>query len=103
MDYTNFTKIYKYKDYNNFKMKNSKSRFILITTRAKKYYHNFKFMDKDMLIFGKESAGVPKNIHAEIKDKLKIPMQSSTRSLNIAISVAVVISEALRQNNFNSL
>ena len=53
-----------------------------------------------MLLFGRESAGVPEKLHKSIKNKVKIPMNKKTRSLNVAISVAIISSEALRQNNF---
>ena len=99
MDYTNFIKIYEYENYNDFKKRNLKSRIILITTKGTKSYHNFKFKENDILLFGRESAGVPKKIHKEIKEKLKVPMQKKTRSLNVAITAAIVVSEALRQNN----
>ena len=52
-----------------------------------------------MLLFGRESAGVPKEIHQIIKNKIKIPMNKKTRSLNVAMSVAIVAAEALKQNN----
>ena len=51
-----------------------------------------------MLLFGRESAGVPKELHKLLKNKIKIPMNKKTRSLNVAMSVAIVTSEALRQN-----
>ena len=79
--------------------KNLKSRIILMTTKAKKSYHKFKFKKNDILLFGRESAGVPEILHSTIKDKLKIPINKKTRSLNVAITVAIVASEALRQNN----
>ena len=98
MDYMNIAKINNYEDFSSFKSKQSKSRIILMTTKAKKFYHNFKFKKNDMLLFGRESAGVPENLHKIIKYKIKIPMNKKTRSLNVAISVAIVASEALRQN-----
>ena len=70
-----------------------------MTTKAKKLYHRFKFKKDDMLLFGRESAGVPKELHKLLKDKIKIPMNKKTRSMNVAMSVAIVASEALRQNN----
>ena len=66
-----------------------------MTTKAKKIYHRFKFKKNDIILFGRESAGVPKDLHSTIKDKLKIPISKKTRSLNVAISVAIVMSEAL--------
>ena len=100
MDYIGFSKIYRYEDYNMFIKKNSKSRIILMTTKAKKSYHKFKFKKKDILLFGRESAGVPEILHSKIKNKLKVPISKKTRSLNVAMTVAIVASEALRQNNF---
>ena len=100
MDYIGFSKISKYEDYDIFVKKNLKSRIILMTTKAKKSYHQFKFRKNDILLFGRESAGVPKSLHKTIKDKLKIPISKKTRSLNVAMTVAIVAAEALRQNNF---
>ena len=99
MDYIGLSKIFRYQDYDDFINKNKKKRIILMTTKAKKYYHKFKFKKDDILLFGRESAGVPNNLHKTIKDKIKIPMNKNTRSLNVAMSVAIVSAEALRQNN----
>ena len=99
MDYIGFSKIFRYQDYDDFLNKNKKKRIILMTTKAKKYYHKFKFKKDDILLFGRESAGVPNNLHKTIKDKVKIPMNKKTRSLNVAMSVAIISAEALRQNN----
>ena len=99
MDYIGFSKIFRYQDYDDFLNKNKKKRIILMTTKAKKHYHNFKFRKADILLFGRESAGVPNNLHKTIKDKVKIPMNKKTRSLNVAMSVAIISAEALRQNN----
>ena len=99
MDYIGFSKIFRYEDYDIFKKNNSKSRIILMTTKAKQSYHRFKFKKNDMLLFGRESAGVREFLHKTIKNKLKIPISKKTRSLNVAMSVAIVAAEALRQNN----
>ena len=100
MDYIGFSKIYKYEDYDIFIKKNIRSRIILMTTKAKKSYHSFKFKKSDILLFGRESAGVPESLHTTIKNKLKIPISKKARSLNVAMTVAIVAAEALRQNNF---
>ena len=100
MDYIGSSKIYKYEDYDIFIKKNLKSRIVLMTTKAKKSYHNFKFKKNDILLFGRESAGVPESLQKTIKNKLKIPISKKTRSLNVAMTVAIVAAEALRQNNF---
>ena len=99
MDYASFSKIVRHNSFEAFKKKYKKSRIVLMTTKAKKLYHKFKFKKNDMLLFGKESAGVPEEIHKMLKNKVKIPMNKKTRSLNVAMSVAIVAAEALRQNN----
>ena len=70
-----------------------------MTTKAKEHYHKFKFKKNDMMLFGRESAGVPENLHKTIKNRIKVPMNKKTRSLNVAMSVAIISAEALRQNN----
>ena len=99
MDYASLSKIVRHDSFEAFKKRYKKSRIVLMTTKAKKLYHKFKFKKNDMLLFGKESAGVPEEIHKMLKNKIKIPMNKKTRSLNVAISVAIVAAEALRQNN----
>tara|TARA_Y100000768_G_scaffold355343_1_gene308918 strand:+ start:46 stop:492 length:447 start_codon:yes stop_codon:yes gene_type:complete len=98
MDYKGLCKVFRYDDYNAFLKKHKKSRIVLMTTKAKKLYHKFRFKKNDMLLFGRESAGVPENLHKTIDNKIKIPMNEKARSLNVAISVAIIASEALRQN-----
>ena len=99
MDYMGLSKIFRYDDFDTFLKKHNKSRIVLMTTKAKKLYHKFKFRRNDMLLFGRESAGVPESLHMLIKNRIKIPMNKKTRSFNVAMSVAIVASEALRQNN----
>ena len=99
MDYLGFSKIFRYEDYDKFLSKNKKKRIIFMTTKAKKKYHRFNFKKNDILLFGRESAGVPESLHKTIKNKVKVPMNKKTRSLNVAISVAIISAEALRQNN----
>ncbi len=99
MDYVGLSKIVRHSSFESFLKKYKRSRIVLMTTKAKKLYHKFKFKKNDMLLFGKESAGVPEEIHRILKNKIKIPMNKKTRSLNVAMSVAIVASEALRQNN----
>ena len=99
MDYFGLSKIFKYEDYDKFLSKNKKKRIVLMTTKAKKNYHRFIFKKNDILLFGRESAGVPDSLHKTIKNKVKVPMNKKTRSLNVAMSVAIISAEALRQNN----
>ena len=99
MDYLNLSQITRYDDFEKFLKKYKKSRIVLMTTKAKKLYHKFRFKKHDMLLFGRESAGVPEELHNILKNKVKIPMNKKTRSLNVAMSVAIIATEALRQNN----
>ena len=98
MDYLGLCDVIRHTDFKTFLKKYKKSRIVLMTTRAKKIYHKFKFKKNDMLLFGRESAGVPKELHEMLKNKIKIPMNKKTRSLNVAMSAAIVTAEALRQN-----
>jgi tRNA (cytidine/uridine-2'-O-)-methyltransferase len=99
MDYMGMSSIFRYEDYDDFIKKNKDKRIVLMTTKAKKHYHKFKFKKNDMMLFGRESAGVPENLHKTIKNRIKVPMNKKTRSLNVAMSVAIISAEALRQNN----
>ena len=98
MDYINNCEIKSYINFQEFMKNRNNERIILMTTKAKNKYHNFKFNNNDTILFGRESAGVPKKIHQIVDQKLVIPIQKNTRSLNIVSSVAIVLSEALRQN-----
>ena len=99
MDYMSMSRIFRYGDYDDFMKKNKDKRIVLMTTKAKKHYHKFKFKKNDMMLFGRESAGVPESLHKTIKNRIKVPMNKKTRSLNVAMSVAIISAEALRQNN----
>jgi len=99
MDYLDKTKIITYKTYNDFLINKKKSRVILMTTKAKKSYNTFKFNKKDTLLFGRESEGVPKIVHNKSNERLKIPLKKNSRSLNIGMTVAITLAEALRQNS----
>ena len=97
MDYMNLKKIKFYISADDFFKSKINKRVILITTKAKKLYTDFKFKKSDTILFGKESAGVPNMVHSLLKNKLKIPMINKKRSLNLSTSVAIVLAESLRQ------
>ena len=97
MDYLNEDDIKIYKSIDDFFKAKKNQRIILMTTKASVSYHSFKFKKGDTILFGRESAGVPKEIHKLIKNRLKIPMEKNKRSLNIASSVAIIVAEILRQ------
>ena len=98
MDYLNEKDIKFYKSADDFFRYKENQRIILMTTKASISYTKFKFNDNDTILFGRESAGVPANVHKLIKNKLKIPMKNNKRSLNIASSVAIILAESLKQN-----
>ena len=98
MDYINKCKIKSFKDFTEFKKDKKNERIILMTTKAKREYFNFKFKQNDTILFGRESAGVPLLVHKSVDYKLIIPIQKKNRSLNIVSSVAITLAEALRQN-----
>ena len=98
MDYINKCKIKSFKDFTEFKKDKKNERIILMTTKAKKKYFDFKFYQNDTILFGRESAGVPKLVHKSVDYKLIIPIQKEARSLNIVSSVAITLAEALKQN-----
>ena len=100
MDYLEKSKIIIHQSYEKFLIKKKNSRVILMTTKAKKNYNNFKFKKKDTILFGRESQGVPKIVHEKCYQNLKIPLKKNARSLNIGMAVAITLSEALRQNSY---
>ena len=97
MDYLDETKIQFYQSSKIFFESKKNQRIILMTTKASISYTKFKFEKNDTILFGRESAGVPQNIHKIIKYRLKIPMKNDKRSLNIASSVSIILAESLRQ------
>ena len=97
MDYLDFSEIKFYKSPNEFFDENSKNRVVLMTTKASKVYTKFKFKRNDILLFGRETAGVPEDVHSKVNERIKIPMLKNKRSLNISISVAIGASEFIRQ------
>lgn len=72
-------------------------RLILLTTRAEMPYTAFSFAPDDVLLLGRESAGVPDSVHAAADARLRVPMVPGARSLNVALAASMVLSEALRQ------
>ena len=97
MDYMDFEQIEFYQSSDKFFEAKKNQRIVLMTTKGSISYTNFKFNSEDTILFGRESAGVPESVHKLIKNRLKIPMNENTRSLNIASSVAIVLAESLRQ------
>ena len=72
-------------------------RLVLLTTAAERSYLDFAYADTDVLLFGRESAGVPQTVHEAADARVVIPMHGGMRSLNVAMAAAMVTGEALRQ------
>ena len=100
MDYMDKNDINIYKSADIFFDYKKDQRVILMTTKASMIYTKFKFNKNDTILFGRESAGVPEKIHKIVKNRLKIPMKNSKRSLNLASSVAIILSECLKQTKW---
>ena len=99
MDYMDMREISFFESSEEFFKNKTHQRIILMTTKAKKNYTDFKFKKNDTILFGKESAGVPNRVHEIVKYKIKIPMIKKKRSLNLSTSASIVIAECLRQIN----
>ena len=97
MDYLDKSKIIIYKSYERFLIKKKNCRVILMTTKGKKSFYKFKFKPRDTLLFGRESKGVPKEVHDNSFQKLIIPLNKEARSLNVVVAAAITLSEATRQ------
>lgn len=78
---------------------NPAARLVLLTTKAAKPYTRFAFQPADVLLFGRESAGVPEHVHERADARIVIPMIEGLRSLNVAIAAGMVLGEALRQTD----
>jgi tRNA (cytidine/uridine-2'-O-)-methyltransferase len=72
-------------------------RIVLATTAAALPLHAFAFRPQDVILLGRESAGVPPNVHEAADARIKVPMRAGLRSLNVAVAAAMILGEALRQ------
>ena len=99
MDYLKNVKLKRYNSFEDFKNNNKNCRIILLTTKSSIPYYNFKFNENDVIMVGRESAGVPDEIHNSVDNRLLIPMKNGARCLNVAISLSIVLGDALKQCN----
>jgi tRNA (cytidine/uridine-2'-O-)-methyltransferase len=94
MDYIEHLKLTRHPSWADF---SPSGRLVLLTTKAAQPYTDFRFEASDVLLVGRESAGVPEHVHARADARVLIPMQPGCRSLNVATAAAMVLGEALRQ------
>ena len=99
MDYIEHLTLTRHASWEDFAKVIGKQRLVLLTTKGDIAYTDFAFRADDILMVGRESAGVPAYVHDRADARLIIPIQSPMRSLNVAVSAAIVLSEALRQTN----
>nr|MBQ8253173.1 tRNA (cytidine(34)-2'-O)-methyltransferase [Lachnospiraceae bacterium] len=104
MDYWDKLDVTRYINFEEFKEKHPGAKIWMATTKAKHVYTDVAFGPDDFIMFGKESAGIPEEILVDYEETcIRIPMLSDIRSLNLSNSVAIVLYEALRQQNFSSM
>ena len=101
MDYIKHIEYKRHLDWDSFFKwaKDNNFRLILLTTKSDKNYCDYVFKKNDILLFGRESAGVPEKVHNTVNEKLTIPMVKGLRSINVSSAVALVVGEACRQLN----
>lgn len=97
MDYIDHVEIARHAGFDAFRATVGARRLILFTTKSTSSAYDFRFMPDDILLFGKESAGVPPAIHEACDARLRIPIRPQVRSMNLATSTAIALGEALRQ------
>lgn len=100
MDYLDDATIIRHDSWEKFQETYESWRFVLMTTKSAAPYTAFKFSSNDILVAGRESAGVPDEIHKAIESRITIPMHGETRSLNIINATSMIIGEALRQTSW---
>lgn len=96
MDYIDHVDLVRHSSWNSFCARRN-GRLILLTTKGRRSLYSLGYLSDDTLMFGQESAGVPEAVAMVCDARLRIPMAASARSLNLAVSAGIAISEALRQ------
>lgn len=97
MDYIDHVVVARHADFETFRTSIGASRLILFTTKSRHSAYDFSFMPDDVLLFGKESAGVPLSVAEACDARVRLPIRSEVRSMNLASAAAVALGEALRQ------
>lgn len=97
MDYRDNVNLIRHKNWQNFVDAIAPRRIILLTTKTNNSLYEFSFKEDDVLLLGRESAGVPEYVHNSAHHHVKIPMRGQVRSFNVAMAGAITVAEALRQ------
>lgn len=104
MDYWEHLDVTRYMNFQEFKEKHPEAKIWMATTKAHKVYTEVQYGPEDFIMFGKESAGIPEEILVDYEETcIRIPMLPEIRSLNLSNSAAIVLYEALRRQNFESM
>ena len=99
LDYHEWASVIHYEDTDTFMLKNEKRRIFACTTKTDQRYSDVTYRDEDMLLFGPETRGLPETLRT-LYNPIRIPMQASSRSLNLSNAVAIILFEAWRQLGF---
>lgn len=102
MDYYDAVQLVRHNDWESFKEASGTSRIILMTTKGATAHHAFQFRPDDILLAGRESAGVPDFVHEQAHGRVIIPMEKAQRSLNIVNAASIILGEALGQTRWRS-
>jgi tRNA (cytidine/uridine-2'-O-)-methyltransferase len=97
MDYRDLAQVTRHISWSAFQAGRAPGRLVLLTTKAESFHHQFSFAPDDILLLGRESAGVPEEVHQVVDARIRIPLMPEARSLNVAVAAALVLGEALRQ------
>ena len=99
MDYADLATVARHSSWAAFRRDRPAGRLVLLTTKGAARFADAAFQRDDILLFGRESAGVPDEVHQTADLRLRVPLQPGARSLNVALAAAMVLSEALRQTS----
>lgn len=97
MDYLDQVQLARHSSWSAYQASRDTGRLVLLTTKGNTIFPDVAFRPDDTLLVGQESAGVPEDVHALADLRLRIPMRAGLRSINVAVSAAMVLTEALRQ------
>ena len=97
MDYLEHVELHRHRSWEAYQAARKTGRLVLLTTKGAVPHTDVRFEEADSLLLGRESAGVPEDVHAAADIRIRIPMRAGLRSLNVAMAAAIVAGEAMRQ------